>query len=459
MKILVIDDDPAVRTSLSLLFKQNGYQALTAENQQSALELLDLHEFKLVIMDMNYSLSTTGEEGLELLRKIKSARADLPVILITAWGSIALAVEGIKAGAADFVSKPWQNSHLLATAEAVLKITEAAANPPVAVQSNSRRGELDNKFDFSAIIGCDPQIIRILEAIATIAATEAAVLITGESGTGKELIAEAIHNNSKRRKQPFIKVNLGGISSSLFESEMFGYKKGAFTDAKTDRAGRFEMAHRGTIFLDEIGELDLNSQVKLLRVLQERKFEPLGSSVTKDVDFRLICATNRDLAKMVAEGSFREDLYYRINLFTVKLPALRERQADIELLADSFLENLKRIYNRPQLAISPRALQWLKELPWPGNIRELKNLVERTVLMSNVPVLEVEHFADTRISGNENSVQIPAVGTISLDEMERQMIVKALKFYDNNISHTAQSLGLSRAALYRRLEKYRIEVK
>jgi len=459
VKILVIDDDPAVRTSLSLLFKQNGYQALTAENQQCALELLDQHEFKLVIMDMNYSLSTTGEEGLELLRRIKSARADLPVILITAWGSIALAVEGIKAGAADFVSKPWQNSHLLATAEAVLKITEAATNPPIALQSNSRRDELDNKFDFSAIIGCDPQIIRILEAIATIAATEAAVLITGESGTGKELIAEAIHNNSKRRKQPFIKVNLGGISSSLFESEMFGYKKGAFTDAKTDRAGRFEMAHRGTIFLDEIGELDLNSQVKLLRVLQERKFEPLGSSVTKDVDFRLICATNRDLAKMVAEGSFREDLYYRINLFTVKLPALRERQADVELLTDSFLANLKRIYNRPRLAISPRALQWLKELPWPGNIRELKNLVERTVLMNNVPLLEVEHFADTKISGSENSVQIPAVGTISLDEMEKQMIVKALKFYDNNISHAAQSLGLSRAALYRRLEKYRIEVK
>ena len=275
------------------------------------------------------------------------------------------------------------------------------------------------------------------------ASTDAPVLITGESGTGKELIAEAIHLNSKRKVRPFVKVNLGGISSTLFESELFGHVRGAFTDAKTDRIGRFEMANRGSIFLDEIGELDLSSQVKLLRVLQERTFEPLGSSKSRTVDVRVICATNRNLEEMVAQGTFREDLYYRINLITVKLPALRERPDDIPLLSGFFVNNLKTIYNRPNLQLSAGAMKWLKTLQLQGNIRQLKNLVERTVLLSAKDMLDVADF-QKNLSGNpqpSGSKALPEVGTITLDEMEFQMITRAMQFHQNKVSKVARSLG------------------
>jgi DNA-binding NtrC family response regulator len=270
--------------------------------------------------------------------------------------------------------------------------------------------------------------LNILSTIGKVSNTNASVLITGESGTGKELIAEALHMNSNRKNENFIKVNLGGISTSLFESEMFGHVRGAFTDAHFDRKGRFEEADGGTIFLDEIGELELSSQVKLLRVLQERKFEVLGSSRTKSVDVRVVCATNRDLMKMVSEGKFREDLYYRINLVIVNLPSLRERKEDIPLMIQSFLTNLKTIYNRPELEITTETLDWLKELPYYGNVRELKNLVE-----------------------------LPAVGEMSLEEMEVSMIKKGMEFHHNKIREVANSLGISRNALYRRLDKYNID--
>ncbi|HEY0059815.1 MAG TPA: sigma-54 dependent transcriptional regulator, partial [Flavisolibacter sp.] len=294
--------------------------------------------------------------------------------------------------------------------------------------------------------------------IGRVASTDAAVLIMGESGTGKELIAEALHHNSPRANRPFIKVNLGGVSTTLFESEMFGHVRGAFTDARTDRVGRFELANKGTIFLDEIGDLDAASQVKLLRVLQDRTYEVLGSSRTKTVDVRVVCATNRNLEEMVQRGTFREDLLYRINLITVRLPPLRERVSDIPKLVQFFINNLREIYNRPHLQVSKEALKWMAGLPLPGNIRQLKNLVERSVLISSKDLLDVADFM-TQVQGSpaqRGSIQLPEVGSISLDDLEQQMIRRAMAFHRNKISKAAHALGITRSSLYRRLEKYNI---
>ena len=321
--ILVIDDDRSVTASLSLLLKQAGYSSRAAASPDEALDVLGAEPCQLVIQDMNFSRRTTGDEGLALLGAIKTAHPQLPVILITAWGSIPLAVEGMKAGAADFVTKPWTNAQLLHRVETILGL--AAARPDEAAELPTRE-ELDRRHDFGDLLGSEPQMLRILQLVGRVALTDASVLITGESGTGKELIADAIHRNSRRRGKPFVKVNLGGIATTLFESEMFGHVRGAFTDARTDRKGRFEVAHGGTIFLDEIGDVESSSQVKLLRVLQDRTFEVLGSSQRREVDVRVVAATNRNLTDMVSRGEFREDLLYRINLIPIHLPPLRERR-------------------------------------------------------------------------------------------------------------------------------------
>ena len=452
--ILIIDDDIAIRASLSLLLKQHGFKTKEAASPNEALELAQQYSFELVIMDINFSIETTGHDGLQLLGQFSKRMPQVPVILIPGWGSINLAVEGMRAGAADFITKPWSNEYLLQSVRTALSLSEQSA---VADEGLTRK-KLDQQFDLGFIMGQDQELLRILKKIDQIAPTDASVLIEGESGTGKELIAEAVHRNSLRKSQPFVKVNLGGISSSLFESEMFGHRRGAFTDVKADRVGRFEMANKGTIFLDEIGELDLNSQVKLLRVLQDRTYEVLGDSRPRKLDIRVVCATNKDLAQLVEEGRFREDLYYRINLIKIKLPALREREDDIPLLVKHFVNNLKKNYNRPELQVSQRALQWLKELPLPGNIRELKNLVERTVLVAETDMLEAEDFRAQAQQGpsKPGDKSLPAVGTMTLDEIEASMIRKSMGFYHNNISKVAKALWLSRAALYRRLDKFNI---
>ena len=419
-----------------------------------ALEMAQLHSYQLVLMDMNFSIETSGHDGLQLLGQFKKLYPQVPVILITGWGSIGLAVEGMRLGAADFITKPWSNEYLLQSVRTALSLSQQSINADEALT----RRKLDQQYNFGSIVGNNAQLLQILKKIGQIAPTDASVLIEGESGTGKELIAEAVHRNSGRKAQPFVKVNLGGISSSLFESEMFGHKRGAFTDAKADRVGRFEMANKGTIFLDEIGELDLNSQVKLLRVLQDRTYEVLGDSRSRKLDIRVVCATNRDLSQLVEEGRFREDLYYRINLIKIKLPSLRERPDDIPLLVQYFVSNLKKTYNRPELQVSPRALLWLSELQLPGNIRELKNLVERTVLVAERETLEAEDFqAQAQQSpAKSGDKTLPAVGSMTLDEIEASMIRKSMGFYRNNISKVAKALGLSRAALYRRLDKFNI---
>ncbi len=455
--ILVVDDDPSVTTSLALLLKQAGYRSQTAASPQDAINKITQDEFHLIIQDLNFSRKTSGEEGIELLRKIKTLKPNLPVILLTAWGSIQLAVKGMRAGASDFITKPWTHNQLLQAVKTAIGLAVARSNQKDRLPT---REELDNAYDFRAIIGRDAKVLKILDVIGRVAATDASVLITGESGTGKELIAAAIHLNSRRRQAPFVKVNLGGISASLFESEMFGHLKGAFTDAKQDRKGRFEIAGGGTIFLDEIGDLDVNSQVKMLRVLQDRTYEVLGSSLTRAVDVRVISATNRNLNDLVAQSAFREDLLYRLNLIAVHLPALRERAADIPLLANHFAENIAKGYGRDEIKITDPALNWMQTLAWPGNIRQLKQLIERAILVSGKEVLEVEDFRlPMDMETNEKSKDdLPEVGRMTIDEMEKAMILKSLKHYDGNISRVAEALGLSRPALYRRFEKYGIKV-
>lgn len=449
--ILIIDDDSAVRSSLSFMLKRAGYEVKTAPSPREAMDIVRAEAPALILMDMNFTLSTTGEEGLTLLKQVKVFRPDVLVILMTAWGSIQLAVQGMQAGAFDFITKPWNNAALLQRIETALELTAAPKEVPE---------EQTTALNRSHIIGKSKGLMEVLNTVARIARTNASVLITGESGTGKELIAEAIHINSQRVKQPFVKVNLGGISQSLFESEMFGHKKGAFTDASADRIGRFEMANKGTIFLDEIGDLDPSCQVKLLRVLQDQTFEVLGDSRPRKVDVRVVSATNADLRKMVSERTFREDLFYRINLITVKLPSLRERREDIPLLARHFADRQAEVNGLPRTDFSADALNFLSRLPYPGNIRELKNLVERTILVSGKPVLDATDF-DAQYLRHDEPAKV-AEGTsfagMTLDEIERQTILQALEQHKGNLSQVAVSLGISRAALYRRLEKYNIQV-
>ena len=446
--ILIIDDDSAVRSSLSFMLKRAGYEAQVVPGPREAIEVVRTVAPDLILMDMNFTLSTTGEEGLTLLKQVKVFRPDTPVILMTAWGSIQLAVQGIQAGAFDFIPKPWNNAALLQRIETALELSTA---PKETTQ------EQNDAFNRNHIIGRSQGLTDVLNTIARIAKTNASVLITGESGTGKELIAEAIHINSQRAKHPFVKVNLGGISQSLFESEMFGHKKGAFTDASADRTGRFEMADKGTIFLDEIGDLDLSCQVKLLRVLQDQTFEVLGDSRPRKTDIRVVSATNADLRKMVNERTFREDLFYRINLITVKLPALRERREDIPLLVRHFADRQAETNGLPRTEFSADAMQFLSRLPYPGNIRELKNLVERTILVSGKPTLDASDFDAQYIRHNDQkAAESTSFIGMTLDEIERQTILQALERHKGNLSQVAMALGISRAALYRRLEKHNI---
>lgn len=441
--ILIVDDDSAVRLSLRILLRRQGYETCEASSPEEAVALVRSTAVDLVLLDMNYSRKTSGEEGLILLRQIKIFRPEAQVILMTAWGSIPLAVEGIHAGAFDFITKPWDNQMLLGRIKVALELNSDAVEA-----SDSE------PFDRSLIIGRSPALLNVLDTVKRIAATDAPVLIMGENGTGKELIAETIHRNSLRRAKGMVKVNLGGISSSLFESEMFGHRKGAFTGAVADRAGRFALADGGTIFLDEIGELDLNCQVKLLRVLQEHTYEMLGDSTPRRTDFRAVCATNADLPSMVADKTFREDLYYRINLITVTLPPLRDRSEDIPLLVDHFVTLHCRDNHRETPHIDASAIEFLKTLPYPGNIRELKNLIERTLFVTPGAEVTAAYFKG-QYSGPASS---PRASATSLESKERTAIEQALAQSGGNYTRAAGLLGISRQALYRRIEKYNIKI-
>lgn len=446
--ILIVDDDKSIRLSVSVLLKRAGYDTMAVGTPDEALAVVREQPLRLIIMDMNFTRSTTGEEGIKLLRQVKIFQPDVPVILITAWGSIPLAVEGMHAGAFDFIEKPWNNHVLLQRVETALKLHE-----------RTQAADEKREFDRSAIIGRSPEMVQVLDTVKRVAPTDAPVLILGENGTGKELIAQAIHMNSQRRQKPMVMVNLGGISHSLFESEMFGHAKGAFTGAVGARQGRFELADKSTIFLDEIGDLDLACQVKLLRVLQQHTFEPLGSSRPVKVDIRVVCATNADVQQMVLDRTFREDLYYRINLITIHLPALRERRSDIPLLVSHFVKATARAHDTDIPEVASDGMEFLTKLPYRGNIRELKNIVERTIIVSAGKARLDE--ADFRQSAEAlGSVSVAASNVAGIEELgtlesvEKAAIVRALEKHGGNLAQTATALGVSRQSLYRRMEKY-----
>ena len=439
--ILIVDDDNSVRVSLKLLLKRNGYEVTAVASPAEAIAFVRSSRPDLVIMDMNYSRSTSGEEGITLLKQIKVFHHDVPVILITAWGNIPLAVEGIRAGAFDFITKPWDNYTLLGRIATALTL------------SSEREPEVASSFDRSAIIGRDPKLLSVLDTIERVAATNAPVLILGENGTGKELIAEALHRNSQRKNGPLVKVNLGGLSQTLFESEMFGYRKGAFTGAVTDREGRFAAAEGGTIFLDEIGDLDINSQVKLLRVLQEHTYEPLGDTRTRRADVRVVCATNANLNDMLRKGTFREDLFYRINLITVTLPPLRERRDDIPLLVNHLLKRACDSASRDIPKVTDEAMELLKAQPWPGNIRQLSNIVERTLLVTPGNILDARDFQAQGLTAEGIVDENPG----RLKSREKIEIENALTEAGGNLTRAAAILGITRQTLYRRLAKHNIQ--
>lgn len=442
IRILIVDDDATVCLSLSALLRRAGYVVECASNQDEALGKMRLQSYSLLLLDMNFSISTTGEEGLHLLQQSRIFQPEVPVILMTAWGSISLAVEGMKRGAFDFISKPWSNRDLLQKVETALNL-----------YSGKKHVSPEYGFDRCGIIGRNKALLKVLETVERVASTDAPVLILGENGTGKELIAKAIHENSRRRGKPFVMVNLGGISQSLFESEMFGHSRGAFTGAASERKGRFEVADKGTIFLDEIGDLDLNCQVKLLRVLQEHTFERLGESRPRKVDIRVVCATNVDLEEMVTRKLFREDLFYRINLVTLRLPPLRERREDIPELTRHFMLEICKEMNVPVPEISPEAMHRLVNFPYPGNIRQLKNIVERVIITCNRGTIEV---SDLDMAGMGHSIYDNERGSEStgLDLLEKNAILSAIENCGGNLSRAAMNLGISRQALYRRMEKY-----
>ncbi len=417
-------------------------------------EALDsLREFRpdLVLLDLNFTIETSGRGGMKLLAGLLAVQPDLPVIQMTGWATVQLAVEGMKAGARDFIAKPWDNHELLNAIRTQLEGSSGNAG----VKKSSPRAVPGEEGAFDAIVGESPALRAIIEQARRVAATQASVLLTGESGTGKELVAEAIHTASQRAGGPFVAVNLGGVPESLFESELFGHKAGAFTDARADRRGRFELAEGGTLFLDEIGDLPAAAQVKLLRVLQERQYERLGESSPRPTNVRIISATSRNLDGMVAAGSFREDLLYRINLIHLHLPPLRERPGDLTMLTERFLTSARLRYERPGLRLNAESLAWLRRQPFPGNVRQLQNLIERVVILAPSKVIDSAYLEQQATGPSYQSSPFSGSG-MTLEQMEIRMIRAALGRNAGEITATARELGLTRAALYRRLEKFKI---
>jgi DNA-binding NtrC family response regulator len=449
-RILIVDDDKDVLMAARLFLKQHLEIVHTEENPENIPNLLNSENYDLILLDMNFSPdATSGKEGFHWLNKILEIDSATTVILITGYGDIELAVQGIKEGATNFLLKPWDNKKLLATINTTLQLRQSKVE--LADLKNKQKVLMaDQHQAHGHIIGKSPAMEKVMTAANKVAQTEANVLILGENGTGKELIARAIHLASKRSDEVFISVDLGAITESLFESELFGFKKGAFTDAKEDRAGRFEAADKGTIFLDEIGNLSLALQAKLLSVLQNRTVIRLGTNKPIPIDVRLICATNMPLYQMVNEGKFRQDLLYRINTVEVNMPPLRDRLEDIPFLIDHFLEIYCKKYKIPMKRVSESTMARLKKHNWPGNIRELQHSVERAVIMSDGNILQPHDFF---LSQAEEDKSLDTTN-LNLEETEKMLIRKVIDKHGGNISKAAKELGLTRASLYRRIEKY-----
>jgi DNA-binding NtrC family response regulator len=452
-RILIADDQADVLAALSLLLKGERFQIESTSSPEGVLRAIDTHEFDVVLIDLNYARDTTsGSEGLDLLSRIRAADPTLPVVVMTAWGSVDLAVEAMRRGARDFIQKPWDNARLLAVLRTQVELGEALRRGRrLEAENMALRDSAAETNDLPQVVAESPAMRTVLNLVERIGPADANVLITGENGTGKEVITRLLHSISSRRSKPLVSLNAGALAEGVFESELFGHVRGAFTDAKSDRVGRFELADGGTLFLDEIGNVPLNLQAKLLRVLETGEFERVGSSKTQKVNVRLLSATNADLHAEVAQGRFRQDLLFRLNTVEIRLPPLRDRLEDIPKLAEHFLKLHRERYRRPIMGFTPEALEALRHHLWPGNVRELDHVIERAVLMSpgNIVTafdLALEATPDARMSAR--------LEEMSLEDAERLLIKKALTRYEGNANRAAEALGLSRSALYRRLQKY-----
>ncbi|WP_127122568.1 sigma-54-dependent transcriptional regulator [Chryseotalea sanaruensis] len=446
----MIDDDEDVLLAAKMLLKKQNHQVLIEKNPNKIPFLLHNDTYDVILLDMNFSKDiTSGKEGFYWLEQILGHEPNAVVIMITAFGDVEMAVKALKMGATDFVLKPWQNEKLIATINTAIKLKHSYLEVDKLKKAKEMLEEQISK-PFGDIIGDSPAIKDVFTIIDKVAKTDANVLILGENGTGKELIARAIHQRSLRKDKSFVSVDMGAITETLFESELFGHKKGAFTDAREDRPGRFELANGGTLFLDEIGNLSMSLQSKLLSALQSREVTRVGANQALAVDIRLICATNMPLQKMVQEGTFRQDLLYRINTVELQVPPLSERMDDIPLLAKHYLNYYSKKYHKNVSTIAQEAMDKLKRYPWPGNIRELQHAIERAVIMTDSASLQESDFLFSRSMNNMTSTN----DTLNLDEVEKTAIVKALSMHGGNISKAADELGLTRASLYRRMEKY-----
>jgi len=453
-RILIADDQADVLAALSLLLKGERFQIESAASPEGVLRSIDTHEFDVVLIDLNYARDTTsGSEGLDLLSRIRAVDPTLPVVVMTAWGSVDLAVEAMRRGARDFIQKPWDNARLLAVLRTQVELGEALRRGKRLEAENLalRDSVSESSSELPQIVSESPAMRSVLNLVERIGPADANVLITGENGTGKEVITRVLHSISSRRAKPLISLNAGALAEGVFESELFGHVRGAFTDAKSDRVGRFELADGGTLFLDEIGNVPLNLQAKLLRVIETGEFERVGSSKTQKVNVRLLSATNADLHAEVAQGRFRQDLLFRLNTVEIRLPPLRDRIEDIPILAEHFLKFHRERYRRPIMGFTPEALDALRQHLWPGNVRELDHVIERAILMSTGNIvtafdLALEKTPDARMSAR--------LEEMSLEDAERLLIKKALARFEGNANRAAEALGLSRSALYRRLQKY-----
>jgi len=451
-KILIADDQVDVLAALRLLLKGEHYDIVTASSPAGVLKVVQSQDLDLVLIDLNYARDTTsGSEGLDLLPRIQAIDATLPVIVMTAWGSVDLAVEAMRRGARDFIQKPWDNARLLAVLRTQSELAQALRRGQRLEAENLALRDDGASAKRPQIVAESAAMKSILNVVHRIGPADANVLITGENGTGKEVIARLLHGVSSRSAKPLVSVNAGALAESLFESELFGHVRGAFTDAKTDRVGRFELADGGTLFLDEIANVPLNLQAKLLRVLETGEFERVGSSKTRKVDVRVLSATNADLISEVAQGKFRQDLMFRLNTVELHLPPLRERREDIPPLAEHFLRQHSERYRRGRMDFTPQALEALRHHSWPGNVRALGHVVERAELMSATSTVNAMDLALQATPAAQISARLEEM---SLEDAERLLITKALARFEGNANRAAEALGLSRSALYRRLQKY-----
>lgn len=451
-KILIIDDNEDLLFAAKMLLKKHAKEVMIEKDPRRIPFLINNNSYDVILLDMNFREDTTsGKEGFYWLNQIREIDPKAVVILITAFGDVEMAVQALKEGATDFILKPWQNEKLIATLSSAVKLKESY-NEVDKLQKKQKQLQTDLKKPYADIIGSSASMKNIFSIIDKVAQTDANILILGENGTGKELIARAIHERSHRKDEIFVGVDMGSITESLFESELFGHKRGAFTDAKEDRAGRFEVADNGTLFLDEIGNLSMPLQSKLLTVLQKREVTRIGTNKSIPVDIRLICATNMLVHEMVMENSFRQDLLYRINTVEIFLPPLRDRHDDIPVLANHFLKNYSQKYRKNFTGFTPAAMDLLQRYGWPGNIRELQHAIERSIIMAEGTELDSRDFFF--LSAKPASEKAPTAVTLNLDDMERSTIQRAIDKNGGNISKAAKELGLTRASLYRRLEKY-----